>query len=67
MHRSAEVAIGLCVLGLSGGALAVAIVHAVSWWGQAVHATLLVRRKIAPTRLVWQPTSFRLLLAAGVP
>jgi len=48
--RPLEVVTGIVLLSLGGGATAVLANHAVSWWLQAAHGLVLVRRRIHPAR-----------------
>lgn len=41
--RILEVVIGICALSLGAGLIGIALIHALSWWGQSVYGFWLVR------------------------
>jgi len=54
LFRSLEVVVGLGVLALGGGLVAVAVVHMASWVLQAIAGWRLVNRRIVPVRFEWR-------------
>jgi O-antigen/teichoic acid export membrane protein len=67
IFRPLEVAFGLVLLLAGGGALAVATVHVISWWLQALRGLALIRRHIAAIRFDWAWRGLKSILAQGVP
>lgn len=67
VFRPLEVALGLLVLALGGGAIAVAGVHAAVWWAQAARGWLIVRASVVPARPRCGWDRVAPLLAQGLP
>ncbi len=67
VFRPLEVALGLSVLALGGGAVAVAGVHAAVWWAQAARGWLIVHTSVVPARPRWRWDRVAPLLAQGLP
>lgn len=53
IFRPLESVFGLVILCLGGGVIAVAIVHTISWWMQALSGMELARRHLVGIRLYW--------------
>jgi len=62
-----EVVCGLVVLLAGGDVLGVAIVHAISWWSQALCGLAMVHRQIVKIYMVWTWEGFRNILSQGLP
>ena len=67
IFRTFEVIAGTGMLLAGGGAMAVAIVHAISWWFQALSGLALTRRRLVAIRfnLSWQ--GLKCVLHQGIP
>lgn len=66
LFRSFEVIVGLGVLALGGGLVAVAVVHVLSWLLQAAVGWRLVNRRIVPVRFEWRMTELLRLAHNGM-
>ena len=62
-----EVFVGTGLLLIGGGAMAVAVVHAISWWLQALSSLALIRRHLMPVRLNWEWQELKYILMSGLP
>ena len=67
VFRTLECVVGTALLIGGGGAMAVALVHAISWWLQALSGLELIRRRIVTIRLNWSWHELRDLIAKGLP
>ena len=67
IFRLSEVVVGLAIVASGGSALAIAAVHAITWWVQAGCGLIFVRRHIFPVRPSWNWRRFGRLLSQGVP
>ena len=67
VFRPLEVALGLLVLALGGGAIAVAAVHAAVWWAQAARGWSIVHAAVVPARPRWHWDRMAPLMAQGLP
>lgn len=65
VFRSLEVILGLCVLALGGGIVAIALVHLCSWGLQALAGWVLLQRLHGTIRPRWKTARFALLARAG--
>jgi O-antigen/teichoic acid export membrane protein len=65
--RAAEVVIGISALLLGFGLIAVALIHALSWWAQAAYGLLLVRTHLADVRLRFRASRLPGLLRTVLP
>ena len=65
IFRPLESVFGLVILCLGGGIIAVAIVHASSWWMQALSGLELARRHLIGIRLYWAWCGLRGILSQG--
>ena len=70
VFRVAEVLFGISVLLMGFGLSEIALIHALSWWGQAIYGYLLVRRHLSVVRfrphLREQIALFRTVLPVAV-
>jgi O-antigen/teichoic acid export membrane protein len=67
IFRTLEVFVGIAFLLAGGGAMAVALVHAISWWLQALSSLELIRRYLVPIRLNWAWKGLKYVLVGGLP
>jgi len=67
VFRSFEVITGTGFLLFSGGILAVAIVHAISWWLQAIGGLLLMQRHLLTIWINWSWSDLKNILYKGLP
>lgn len=67
IFRPLEAAFGLLLLFAGNGVVAVAILHTISWWFQAVRGLALVMRRIVTVRLHWGWRGLKSILAQGLP
>jgi len=67
IFRTLEVFVGIAFLLVGGGAMAVAVVHAISWWLQALSSLALIRRHLVPIRLNWNWRGLKYILVGGLP
>ena len=67
MFRTFEILLGIALLIVGGGAIAVAIVHLISWWLQALSGLAMIRHNLVAIQLKWSWQSMKNLLAQGLP
>jgi len=67
LFRSIEVVVGCSVLLLGGRALALAVVHALIWWLQAIRGLVLVRRNLIRVQSKWSWHGLLSLITKGFP
>lgn len=67
IFRTLEVFVGIAFLLVGGGAMAVAVVHAISWWLQALSSLALIRLHLVPIRLNWAWKGLKYVLVSGLP
>ena len=67
IFRPFEVVVGTSILIAGGGVVAVATVHAISWWLQAVSGLVLCGRNFEVVRLNWSWRGLKYILANGLP
>ena len=67
VFRTFEVILGTCLLLAGGGAKAVAIVHAISWWFQALGGLVLTGRRLVPIRFNFSRQGLKHLIRQGIP
>jgi len=67
IFRTLEVFVGMGLLLTGGGAMAVATVHAISWWLQALSSLALIRRHLVSIRLNWAWKGLKYVLVSGLP
>jgi O-antigen/teichoic acid export membrane protein len=67
IFRTLEVIGGIAFLLVGGGIMAVAIVHAISWWLQALSSLALIRLQLVPIRLNWAWKGLKYVLVNGLP
>jgi len=67
VFRTFEVLAGTAVLLAGGGVAAVAIVHAISWWFQALGGLVLTRRHLVGVRLNWSRQGLKDIVVKGIP
>lgn len=65
MFRSAEVIVGLCALAMGAGIVAVALIHLLSWVGQALFGWVKLRALVGVIRPRWDDRALRRLALAG--
>lgn len=65
--RLLEVSVGLTLALLGTNIIVLAVIHALSWWGQAVTGMVLLRRNVIKFHAAWQPGIQRILLLRGWP
>jgi O-antigen/teichoic acid export membrane protein len=65
IFRTFEVFVGTAFLLAGGGAMAVVIVHAISWWLQGLCGLVLTRRKLVQLWFNWSWHGVRQLLVEG--
>ena len=53
--RMAEMLAGIAALSMGYGLVAIAVIHALSWWGQSIWGFLLVRRRLAAVHVRFRP------------
>jgi O-antigen/teichoic acid export membrane protein len=66
LFRPLEAAAGIIVLLLGGNILAVALVHALSWWLQAIGGLLFIAQRIVFPKVRWSWLSHRPILSQGL-
>jgi len=67
IFRTFEVFVGTAVLIAGGGATAVAVLHAISWWLQALVGLELTRRRLVAIRLNWSWHGLKYIVLQGIP
>jgi O-antigen/teichoic acid export membrane protein len=67
IFRTFEVVVGISILIAGGGIVAVATVHAISWWLEAVSGLVLCGRNFEVVRLNWSWHGLKYILANGLP
>jgi O-antigen/teichoic acid export membrane protein len=67
IFRSMEVVLGLLVLFAGGSVLAIALVHLISWWSEAITGMWTLRRHLVKVHLLLKWSELRSLLAQGIP
>jgi O-antigen/teichoic acid export membrane protein len=66
LFRPLEAVAGIIVLTMGGNILAVALVHALSWWLQAVGGLLFIAKRIVFPRIRWAWQAHRHILSQGL-
>ena len=67
IFRPLDVACALGALLTGYGVMAVASIHAISWWVQSLQGIMLIRRHFVPVRYIWQWRPLWRLLRQGLP
>ena len=67
IFRTLEVVVGTTVLFIGYGVTAIATVHAISWWLQAVSGIILARRYLVAVRLNLAWNGIKHILISGLP
>ena len=67
IFRTLEVFVGIALLLVGGGAIAVATAHAISWWFQALSGLILAQRYLVAIRLNWAWHDLKDILVRGLP
>lgn len=66
LFRPLEVIAGIAVLIAGGNITAVATVHALSWWLQAIGGFLFIAKRITPIKIRWPWRSQRNIFSQGI-
>ena len=67
IFRIAEAAAALLTLSAGYGVVALAFVHAISWWMQALAGLWVLHYRFGELRPVWQPSVMMRLFLSGIP
>jgi O-antigen/teichoic acid export membrane protein len=67
IFRIAEVVVAVFVLSAGYGVVVLALVHAASWWTQAIAGLWVMQRRFSHLYPVWQPSLMARLLRSGIP
>ncbi len=62
-----EVLIGVSVLLAGAGVMAVATIHAISWWFQGISGLILAQLYLVPIRFNWEWHGIKKILLSGLP